>query len=108
MARPAERPLLFQGAGVIWSLECRPLRLSCRSRRHGHARNAKQTIIRLLMVSAIIGLVSPGRCSAPKPALTKTLPVGHALPQAVPELELFRNFTGKASSILRQRAQVVS
>src|SRR5882724_7155821 len=54
LARPAERALLLKGARVIWSLECRPLRLSCRSRRRGYARNAKQTVIRLLMVSATI------------------------------------------------------
>ena len=33
----------FKGSRVIWSLECRPLRLSYRSRRRGHAQDAELT-----------------------------------------------------------------
>ena len=43
LARPPERALLPQGTRVIWSLECGPLRLSYRSRRRGHARDAQLT-----------------------------------------------------------------
>src|SRR5205085_968890 len=54
-ARRSERALLLKGPRVVWWLECRPLRLSCRSRRRRHARDAKLTIIRPLIVSAIVG-----------------------------------------------------
>jgi len=62
LARCPERDLLPQGARVIWQLDCRPLRLSWRSRRGRHARGAELTAIRLVMASAIIGSRSHCRC----------------------------------------------
>src|SRR4029077_14167345 len=44
LARPAERPLLPQGARVVWWLECGPLRLTCRSRCRRHTRDTKVTV----------------------------------------------------------------
>src|SRR5271167_423973 len=55
LGRPPERDLLPQRARVICELECRPLRVSWRSRPRRNARSAELTTIRSVMVSAIIG-----------------------------------------------------